>query len=82
MLGGAILDLIAFPRGAEVGSVPPEVIFNLGLAQGPLTSIFTLAGLLLYMTYRLDRRRHSDIVAELEQRRRASGGEESRGRAG
>jgi Na+/melibiose symporter-like transporter len=71
-IGGMILDLIAFPRGAAAGTVPADIIWNLGFIQGPATSIFTLIGLFLYLGYRLDRKRHAEIMAELEVRRRAA----------
>jgi len=68
IVGGLALDFIAFPKNAEPGSVAPEVIFNLGLVQGPLTSIFSLSGLVLYLGYRLTRTRHQEIVQALEER--------------
>jgi Na+/melibiose symporter-like transporter len=71
-IGGMILDLIAFPRGAAAGTVPADIVWNLGFIQGPATSIFTLIGLFLYLGYRLDRKRHAEIMAELEARRRAA----------
>jgi Na+/melibiose symporter-like transporter len=71
-IGGMILDLIAFPRGAAAGTVPADIVWNLGFIQGPATSIFTLIGLVLYLGYRLDRKRHAEIMAELEARRRAA----------
>ena len=69
MLGGLALDFIMFPKKALPGTVDPDVIFNLGLVQGPLTSIFTLLGLGLYLRYKLTRSRHAEIVAELDKRR-------------
>lgn len=72
-LGGIGLDLIEFPRGAAPGSVPDDVIVRLGLVYGPLTSIFTFCGLLLYLRYRLDRQRISDVQAQLADRRRTQG---------
>jgi glycoside/pentoside/hexuronide:cation symporter, GPH family len=69
IIGGMLLDLIAFPRGATAGSVPAETIWNLGFIQGPATSVFTLGGLVLYAGYRLNRARHTEILAELERRR-------------
>jgi glycoside/pentoside/hexuronide:cation symporter, GPH family len=72
IIGGTLLELIAFPRGATVGSVPPETIWNLGFIQGPATSVFTLGGLVLYARYSLNRARHAEIVAELERRRTAA----------
>jgi GPH family glycoside/pentoside/hexuronide:cation symporter len=71
VVGGLALDFIAFPKKAPPGTVDPDVIFNLGLVQGPLTSIFTLSGLVLYLGYKLDRYRHAEIALELNRRRQA-----------
>ncbi len=71
MIGGLMLDLIAFPRGAPAGSVDPDTVWMLGFLQGPATSVFSLCGLLLYARYRLNRTRHAEILAELERRREA-----------
>jgi Na+/melibiose symporter-like transporter len=68
VFGGIALDFIAFPRQAQPGSVDSGVIFNLGLVAGPLTSVFTFSGLLLFLGYRLNHARVSAIKAELEQR--------------
>jgi Na+/melibiose symporter-like transporter len=68
-IGGVLLDVIAFPRGASAGTVPVDTVWNLGLLQGPATSIFTLLGLALYLGYKLDRKRHAEIMAELDRRR-------------
>ncbi len=66
IIGGALLEYIAFPRGAAAGTVPPDTIWTLGLIQGPATSVFTLMALFLYAGYRLDRTRHAQIIAELD----------------
>ena len=72
MIGGVILDLIQFPANAVPGQVDPDVIFRLGVVQGPATSVFTLLSLLLYLQYRLDRKKHAGIAAQLAQRRAAA----------
>lgn len=72
LIGGALLDVISFPEGAVAGTVPSDVVWNLGFVQGPATSIFTLSGLVLFLGYRLDRERHAEITAELERRREAA----------
>jgi len=69
VIGGLALDTIAFPKTALPGSVDADVIWNLGLVQGPLTSLFSFAGLLLYMGYRLSRSRHEEIVQALADRK-------------
>lgn len=68
MIGGAILDLIAFPKNAPYGAVPDDVIWNLGLFVGPATSIFSAAGIGLFLFYRLDKARHAEIARSLEER--------------
>jgi Na+/melibiose symporter-like transporter len=68
VIGGAIIDLIAFPSGARTGSVDADTIWWLGFAEGPGTSVFTIIGVLFYMRYRIDRNRHRDIMAQLELR--------------
>jgi glycoside/pentoside/hexuronide:cation symporter, GPH family len=68
-IGGMVLDFIAFPRGAAAGTVPADTVWSLGFIQGPATSVFTMLGLLLYLGYKLDRRRHAEIMVELDRRR-------------
>jgi GPH family glycoside/pentoside/hexuronide:cation symporter len=72
MLGGWVIDLIAFPRGAHAGTVPEDVLWNLGLFQAPLPSIFVFIGVIFYGGYRLDRHRHAEIAAALALRRAGS----------
>ena len=79
MMGGLALDLLSFPKNAIQGRVDPDVIFNLGLVQGPLTTIFSFSGLLLYLGYKLSRTRHAEIVVELELRRNSRTNDESTG---
>jgi GPH family glycoside/pentoside/hexuronide:cation symporter len=69
VIGGLGLDFIAFPKNAVPGEVHPDVIFNLGLFQGPVTSVFSLLALVLFFNYALSREKHVEIVQELERRR-------------
>jgi Na+/melibiose symporter-like transporter len=73
IVGGVILDLIQFPEQALPGEVSPDVLFNLGLAQGPATSLFSFFGLLLYFRYRLTRRKHREILEKLAEHRGLAG---------
>ncbi len=70
MIGGVILDLIAFPKNAPYGSVPDEVVWNLGFFVGPATTVFSAAGIGLFVFYRLDKSKHTTIMQTLEARRR------------
>ena len=69
VVGGWVIDWIEFPRGARAGSVPDDVLWSLGLYQAPVPAIFSFLAVLLYSGYRLDRKRHAEIVDELNRRR-------------
>ncbi len=69
VVGGWVIDWIDFPRGARAGTVPEDVLWDLGLYQAPLPSIFVFIAVILYSGYRLDRKRHAEIVAALNLRR-------------
>ncbi len=68
VLGGVVLDLIAFPPGAAAGTVPAETIWWLGFTEGPATSLLSITGILFYLRYKIDRKRHSEIRAEIAAR--------------
>jgi Na+/melibiose symporter-like transporter len=69
IFGGILLDFIQFPRGASIGEVDPDVVWQLGFIAGPSTSVFTFTGLLLYMGYRISRQRHQEILEELRRKK-------------
>ena len=56
-------------KNAVPGEVDAGVIFNLGLFQGPATSVFSMAALLLFLKYSLSREKHAEIAQELKVRR-------------
>jgi GPH family glycoside/pentoside/hexuronide:cation symporter len=68
LLGGVVLDVIAFPVGAKPGEVGARTAFQLGLVDGPLTAVPALVAIVFYMRYRIDKRRHSEIQAALDAR--------------
>ncbi|MDD9940691.1 MAG: MFS transporter [Myxococcales bacterium] len=68
-LGGVALKVIEFPAKAVPGEVDPSVVFNLGVVEGPATSVFTLLGLTFYMAYPLNAARHAEIQAALEKKK-------------
>ncbi len=72
MLGGLALKAIEFPLKAVPGEIDPDVIFRLGLVEGPLTSVVSLTGLVFYLRYPLNRRRHEEIRTELAKRAAAT----------
>ncbi|MGI9326619.1 MAG: MFS transporter [Pseudomonadales bacterium] len=68
IMGGVVLDLIVFPRGATAGSVSADTIWWLGFMEGPATSLLSLAGVLFYLRYQIDRKRHAEIRASIAAR--------------
>ena len=75
VVAGVALDLISWPRGAQIQSaadVPPETIINLGLVYGPIVAAFGLMSVWCYTHYRLTRERHAEILRQLAQRRTVS----------
>ena len=72
IFGGILLDFIQFPRGATMGTVDEDIVWQLGFIAGPATSVFTFCGMLLYLGYKISRARHAEIQAELDRRRQAA----------
>ena len=73
LLGGLLLSWIDFPENVARGELSAEMTWELGFILGPATSIFSLAAILFYLGYNINKRRHDQIMAELAQRRDAEG---------
>lgn len=69
IIGGIALDLINFPKGAQVGEIAPETVYLLGLIAGPPAMIVGLSSLWFYYFYELSRERMEEITHILEERR-------------
>lgn len=65
-LAGVMLDVIAFPAKAVPGEVDPDVVFNLGLVDSPMTIFPALIGAAFYAGYRITRQRHAEIRRTLD----------------
>ncbi len=72
LLAGIALDVIAFPRLAEPGSVPSDKVFLLGLAIGPGMMGLYLIMLYFFSRYRITREGHHDTLRALEARQLAA----------
>jgi GPH family glycoside/pentoside/hexuronide:cation symporter len=68
LLAGIAIDVIAFPVGADPGTIDPDTIFKLGLIDGPLAVIPGVIAVGFYLQYNLTRSRHAEIQAELAAR--------------
>jgi len=73
MIAGFLLDVIRFPSTAiasgHAASIAPDVLRNLGLLYGPAAGLITVASLLFFSRYRLNRAAHATITSALAQRR-------------
>lgn len=72
LIAGLALDAIHFPtdlatRGADT-PIAQEVLDKLALISGPLPAAFAALSPLFLVGYHLTRRRHAEIIADLEQR--------------
>jgi Na+/melibiose symporter-like transporter len=68
VLAGLAVDLIGFPTGAKPGEVGGDVLFALGLIDGPIATIPSLLALLFFARYGIDKGRHAEIRRELVSR--------------
>lgn len=68
-LAGSVIDLIQFPSKATPGAVDPMVLERLGLVYGPGALIFIGFGIWLFKGYRLGRRQHGEVLAQLQAQR-------------
>jgi Na+/melibiose symporter-like transporter len=71
-LAGVMLDVIDIPRGVGAASVTPDKVRALGLAVGPGLMAFYFLTLFFMTRYRITRERHREVLAALDERRRAS----------
>jgi len=69
IFGGILLDFIQFPRGASLGEVSSDVVWQLGFIVGPATSVFSVIGMFFYFGYAIDEKRHTEIIDELRRRK-------------
>ena len=69
LLGGFGLEFINFPKNASIETLEPEVIDGLLWMMGPLYIAIVYAGLGFAFMYRLDRKRHQEILEALQLRR-------------
>ncbi len=63
--------MIGFPLGARVGEVAPDVLWKLGLVDGPIASVPAVIAIFFYARYRISKTRHLEIQRGLLARRQA-----------
>ncbi|MBA3050886.1 MAG: MFS transporter [Alphaproteobacteria bacterium] len=75
LIAGIALDVIHFPTDlasrAPGQPIPVEVLDKLALISGPLPALFAMVSPLFLLGYHLTRKRHAQIIADLEARNAA-----------
>jgi Na+/melibiose symporter-like transporter len=68
-LAGLALTLIAFPKKAEPGAVPIDILHNLAWVEGPIAAVPGILAVIFYARYRIDLKSHEATRAALAARR-------------
>lgn len=62
LVAGIALDLIQFPKKAEVGAVPTDILIEFAWFSGPMTMIILFSSLLFIRGYPIDEEEHARIM--------------------
>ena len=66
--GFAIDFYIKLPPKSEPGEVAEDVLFRLGIVDGPFAMFWGIVAAFVYLGYKIDKKRYAEIRAELDQR--------------
>jgi Na+/melibiose symporter-like transporter len=66
-MAGLALEFIGFPQGSQITPSAAH-IFNLAMVQGPLVAFLMIIPFAIFSMYKIDRFKHQEIIAELENR--------------
>jgi GPH family glycoside/pentoside/hexuronide:cation symporter len=73
LVAGLALDVIRFPKGVAgqgpTVTIPADTLTGLATVAGPLAALVSAVATLLLIFYRIDRKRHEEVVAILHARR-------------
>jgi Na+/melibiose symporter-like transporter len=69
IVAGWAMDIIGFPQGAKPGEVPEDVVWKLGIIDGPLVAIPAIIAAVFYSRYQIDRKTLTNIQSQLAARR-------------
>jgi len=70
-VAGLALKFIEFPDKAIPGELPSDMIFNLGLVDGPFAMIWGFIAIFFYYRYRINRKYHAHIQEQLKLKKEA-----------
>jgi Na+/melibiose symporter-like transporter len=72
-ISGFVIDAIGFVPGSTPGNVDADVLYRMGVLDGPIAVIPAILALFFYGAYRIDKQKHAEIQAELDRRRASEG---------
>ena len=65
-IAGIALTYIEFPKQSVPGEIPAEIIYDLGLVDGPFAMIWGLIAAFFYARYKITKKSHAEIKEKLE----------------
>ncbi|MDE0690706.1 MAG: MFS transporter [Gammaproteobacteria bacterium] len=68
LLAGVAIDIVGLDPGSKQGEVPASVLFDFGLVYAVI-AVFVMGAIWVFWPYNLNRRRHTEIVERLRERR-------------
>lgn len=68
-IAGFVVDAIGFEPGAAPGTVPADVLFNMGVLDGPIAIVPAIVAGFFYGSYRINKVQHARTQETLAQRR-------------
>ena len=71
VVAGWALKYIGFPENAIPGELSREMIFNLGIIDGPFAMVWGFIAVLFYYRYGIDRKYHAQIQKQLRVKKSA-----------
>ena len=71
VVAGWALKYIGFPENAIPGELASEMIFNLGIIDGPFAMVWGFIAVLFYYRYGIDRKYHAQIQEQLRVKKSA-----------
>ncbi|MEL7185148.1 MAG: MFS transporter [Pseudomonadota bacterium] len=67
--GFAIEYYIKLPPNSQMGEVAEDIVFRLAVIDGPFAMFWGIVAAFVYAGYKIDKKRHAEIRAELDARR-------------
>lgn len=68
LLGGATIDLVGIPANAAPGSLPSDVLFNLGIVMGPVQALLLMVPYFYARQLRTSKAEHARVRSLLDAR--------------